>query len=1058
MGPFEARTNGQASVESRAKKLEALLAYLAAEADRSHRRERLVGLLFPELPEEQARTNLRQTLTRLRRAIADQDADPPFLLVTRESTRFNLESDHSLDVADFVRQLEGCHEHRAERDPNCPSCMAHLAAGVALYRGPFLDGFFLEGSAAFEEWVLAKRNYLEQELQVALQELADDHERHGRYAEAVTFVRRQLQIEPWDESAHQQLMRLLAYQGERAAALQQYETLAELLKGELDVDPLPETRTLRDRIRSAASERPYSLPSNYDSFIGREAEMAILHDYLADPHKHLLTVTGPGGSGKTALAVQSGWEAATRFMGPFLDGVYFVPLTGITAEQSPDPTDLTAYYPLLTAVAEAISFSFSGAQPPQEQLRHYLEDKSLLLILDNAEHVIGQVRALQHDLSNHAPGVKLLVTSRERLGLSNEWVVEIEGLPYPGEDLPAESSNIINDDIPIPALQYDSLTLFETLGKRLISDFELEAEAGGRTGPCTIPAAQRIVEQVRGLPLGIELAASWLRILNCSEIADEIAHSLDFLQSTMHDSPSRHRSLRAVFDSSWQLLSDEERLALQRLSVFYGPFDRAAATAVTSANLVMLSSLVDHSLLRRVQITANGKSVLTYELLHVLRQFAVEKLSLEPEDEEQTREKHAHYYLRFVGAQYSNLQGSEQLGAVRAIAQRMKEIRPAWRWAVRNHALALLEEALDGLALYLYMRSWFVEGAELFGMATAAIAYEQKNPETGPLWARLRARQGWFNFLGGNQPEGHAQLLESVAALQQFDDPLALASALSFSAAALAVLGKYEMAQDWASDALALSELSDDAYGSAIANNILSQIALQQADFASAQRHSEASLAIERRLGNKWSLGFSLTNLGRVAFALGDYDKAQTLFRESQMIRETLQDKRGQALCLRYMGETARAQGDSARAQRDLAASLDLFRRMGSQEEAAATLNSLGRLALQMDDKFEAQRTIMEALQLAGQADSMPRLLESLASLAILLSPINTAHSRQLAALIQSHPAANHMSRSQAEDLLAALPPATYPTPGGDSMQQQSAQDLVQLGMQLMADAETTLK
>lgn len=1051
LGPIDIRLDAEIAVESRAKRLEALLAYLAVEADRAHRRERLVGLLFPEVPDEQARTNLRQTLTRLRRDITDHKADPPFLLVSRESVQFNLQSNHFLDVAAFAALLEGCAQHRSERDPECNDCLAQMAEAVRLYRGPFLQGFFLDDSVAYEDWVLAKRQHFQQEMLLALRHLADADERRGAYGPAADYVRRRLQIEPWEENAHRQLMRLLAFQGQRAAALQQYETLQVVLEEELGIAPVAETRALRDRIAAAGDRRIHNLPAPNSAFVGRDAELSILHEYLVDTRKRLLTVTGPGGSGKTALAVKLGWRVATRFLGPFFHGVYLVPLSSINAAQWQSSPAPASFDPLATALAEALDFSFSAERQPRAQLLHYLQDKSLLLIVDNAEHVLPILRPFLHELMNGAPDLALLVTSRERLGMSEEWVLEIEGLSYPANGRQTSALLPDIDQVHEHATQYQAIILFEALGRRLMPGFTLSVEEGNQKNRCPAAAAQRIVQLVQGLPLGIELAASWLRTLSCTEIAEEIANSLDFLTSDRYGGPDRHNSMRAVFDSSWQLLNEQERQALRRLSVLQGPFDRQAASAVSGASLATLGALVDYSLLHRLQNSSTGLGSGSYELLNVLRQFAAEQLA-EQDEERQVREKHAHYYLQFLASKLADLEGRDQIPALTAIARSINDVRGAWQWAVSYQDFASLSGAMESLSLYYYMRSWFAEGAELFGAAAAAVAVEPSSPPVNTLWARLRTRQGWFNFLLGKQQEGQAQLAESVETLRRSNAPADLAYALSFTAAALSRLGRNNQAHQLAMEALAINERSQDAYGSAIANNVLSQIAFQQGHYNAARDCSEASLALERAIGNQWSIGFSLANLGRVELALGDHQRARHYFRESLDIRRAFADKRGQALCLRYLADTAVGLGDWSTAQDSLESSLLLFRSIGSQDETSATLSSLGRLSLNQEYRSVARDYFAEAWQIASQANSKPRMLEALSGLAWLLASEHPARSLEIAQAIDAHPAANRTSREQAVKLLQALGSADSGQTVSSSPEELSTGILDLLGDNILAD------
>ena len=259
LGPFQASLGGQSIPESRAKKIEALLIFLALEADRAHRRESLVGLLFPDQPDEVARTNLRQTLNRLRKAIQDKEAKPPFLLITRESTQFNRDSNCTLDVWTLQQGLRGCEKHVEKRNGRCTACMQQLQTGLDLVRGPFLDGFFLEDSIPFDEWLLGHRERLQQDVLSGLQQLTHYLESRGEYAAAETYARRQIELEPWDEAAQRQVMRLLAYQGQRNVALRQFKTLSKMLEDELGVEPTTETAVLRDLLQQGTNGRFASL-------------------------------------------------------------------------------------------------------------------------------------------------------------------------------------------------------------------------------------------------------------------------------------------------------------------------------------------------------------------------------------------------------------------------------------------------------------------------------------------------------------------------------------------------------------------------------------------------------------------------------------------------------------------------------------------------------------------------------------------------------------------------------------------------------------------------------
>ncbi len=911
-GGFHAAVDHTPIPESRAKRIEALLIFLVMEAARSHRRELLIGLLFPDMPDEAARTNLRQTLARLRRAINDEAADPPFLLSARESTQFNRDSNHFFDVAQFQAGLAGCDRHRGRRAAGCADCMALAAAAVSHYKGPFLDGFFLEDSAAFDEWLLGCRQQFQELALAALAELAQFHDRRGDYEQAAAFARQQLTLEPWREAAQQQLMRALANLGQRNGALAAYQTFCQMLWDELGVEPLPETAALAEQIRNAAAERPYQLPPREQNLIGRREELARISAQLADPAQRLHTVVGPGGMGKTRLALEAAWLVATAHLGPFIHGVFFVPLAGVAAVES------AGFNPLVTAVAETIGYTFAGSAEPQAQLLGYLQNKNMLLVLDNLEHLMTPGRGLILALLQKAPALNVLVTSRERLNLAEERTLTLGGLP-----------TAVNETALSPAM-----ALFVQRAQQVEPRFVLMAE-----GEWSETAVADICQLLDGLPLAIELAAAWVRLLSCPEILAELRHNLDGLSATALNLPERQRSLRAVFDYSWQLLTADEQQTLAQLAVFQGGFDRQAAVQVANARLPQLSALLDKSFLRRqVGETAVSVANSRYEMLAVVRQFAAEHLTTG--EKSALPQRHGRYFLQQVAEQEAALQGSEQLRALEFINQDIENIRLAWRFAARQADAAPLNQATTALSLYFYMRSWFREGLELFALAAQQLA------GSAPLQtvAKLQARQGWFAFLSGQGQQALDLLQQSLAALRPDGEPEALIYALNFLAVVHYSLADFEAAQRLCEEGLAIATANAQLYSQAISNNILSQIAYQQGAYEQAQSHSQISLELEQALGNRWSMGFSLVNLGRVAAALGDFATAQAHYEESLAIREAMQDARGQGLCRIGLGDTAVALQDFAAAEAHYQHALVVFRQIGDQGMVAKLQTRLAKI------------------------------------------------------------------------------------------------------------------
>jgi predicted ATPase/DNA-binding SARP family transcriptional activator len=870
LGPPEVHLEGEPVTGFVSDKARALLFYLAVEAERAHRRETLAGLLWPDYPERSARTNLSNTLSNLRSVLADREATPPYLLVTRDTIQFNARSDHRLDATAFEALVD---DQRWEE-------------AAALYQGGFLEGFSLPDSAPFEGWALVTRERLQRQVMAALEGLAAEREEGGDYARAIEAARRQLEIEPWHEKAHRALMRDLALLGERASALAQYEQCRRALQEELGVEPSPETVQLAEQIRDGrlsgpvardaqppVVERRHNLPIQLTPFVGREGELVRIQDRLIDPNCRLLTLVGPGGSGKTRLAL----EAAGRLIDLYRDGVFFVSLASLQSAEF-----------IVPAIAQALGFSFYEGREMRQQLLDYLRQKHLLLVLDNVEHLLGEhllaeptvrdrpgAALLVTDVLKAAPEVKIVATSRARLDVQGEHLFPVEGMDVPDEQAVAEG-RIRPRDVG----GYSAIQLFAQGARQVQPDFEWTANNVGN--------AVRICRLVEGMPLAILLAAAWVRLLSPAEIVVEIARGIDFLATDARDVPQRQRSVRAVFNHSWNLLDERKREAFAALSVFRGGFTRMAAQAVARASLRELAALVDRSLVHHTPTSSTGPGAGVgpepggrYEVHVLLRQYAEEKLE-DAGRGNAVRDAHSAYYAAALGQWAADLKGTRQQTALAEMEVEIDNARAAWEWALGQRQVDRLALGIDGLCTFYECRGRFEEGASSCQKLAQRLASPAEDlTERARLLAKVLVWQSAFCRILGDTEGAERLLAEATGYLEE-----------------RVPTGKDARPEK----ALLLLEAG--------------RVAFQRGDHARAGQYYTQSETLYRAIGDTWGVAQALSALGQVMHLNGEFDSAEGILQESLALQQSLGDRRGMARTLIELSSTNIDRGRPEEAER----------------------------------------------------------------------------------------------------------------------------------------------
>jgi predicted ATPase len=954
-------------------KVQALLVYLAVESDRPHSRESLAGFLWPDQPGGSARKNLRQALFNLRQSIQDREAEPPFLQITRRTIQFNRESDHWLDAAAFSTHVAACEAHLASgplserakypdptvsrrtqdavgaltfhhRTETCAFCIGHLEQAIALYRGSFLEGVFVDESVLFQDWTLLWRERFHRLALDALYDLTTYYERCRAYSRARRYARRQVELEPWREEAHQQLIRLLARCGQRSAALAQYDICRRILADELRVEPHRETTALYHRVLAARSAQPHNLPRQLTTLIGREQELSEIAQRLADPECRFLTLTGLGGVGKTRLALR----AAREQIGAFLHGVYFVSLAA---------TSSTAF--LASAIADAVGFTFSGEEDPKTQLLNYLREKEMLLVLDSFEHLLDGVQMLL-DILKHASGIKIVVTSQERLVAQAEWVFQVQGLPFP-EELTAE-----------PIEGYSAVRLFLNRARRVKAGFSLSAT--------TAPAVLRICRLVEGMPLGIELAAASTLTSSCGQIAAQIEHNLDALATSMQDVSERHRSMRAALEHSWTLLSRDERAVLRKLAVFRGGFEALAARSVAASFPQTLSSLLRKSLLRRRAGDGRGDC---YEIHELVRQFVAEKLDEHPVEKQAAFQGHCAYYASFLHRKEASLKTGDQTKILAEISAEIENVRVAWQWAVAHRRLEEIDLALESLYYFYWARNLFYEGEQALQQAERIVG--DTGEEIKLLAARIWTRQAEFDYWLARYDEAHIRLEKSLGVCRSLRAQGELALALDLLGRIEYLQAEYRQAEQHVQESLRICRQIGDKVGAAQALNALANVTCEMsADYDRARSLYEESLTIAREIGDQFGVARALINLGALAQELGNYREAKRFYEESLRIYRAIGYRHGQSASLSYLGQVASLLGEHALAQELLQESLSMNRETGDRHAIAERLKQLGRVACRMGAHAESKGFFNRALDLAIEIQAISVVLDTLIGVADL--------------------------------------------------------------------------
>jgi len=839
-----------------APRLHALLAYLLLHRDAPQPRHHLAFLLWPDTTEAQARTNLRQLLHGLKQALPAADH---FVHTDATTVQWRPEAPFRLDVADFEQACALA--EAAAQQGDLHTMRAALAKACALYHGDLLP-------SCYDDWILPERERLRQAMTEALERLLRPLESAGEPRAALAYAQRLLRHDPLREDTYRTLMRLYAACGDRAGVLHVYHTCTSVLERELGVEPSAATRdayahALEVEVQAQPVLPPQpshtNLPVPLTSFVGRARELAELKRLLSSGR--LLTLTGPGGTGKTRLALQLAEEVQETFAA----GVWLVELASLA-----DPTLVTS------TVASTLGVREQPQRSIVDALLDYVRAKTLLLLLDNCEHLIEACAQLADMLLRAASRLKIVASSREALGIAGETAYRVPSLSLPE---------------PRPLQDLEALAHNECV--HLFVDRAATAYPGFRLTARNAPAVVQICRRLDGIPLALELAAARSRVFPPEQIAARLSDRFRLLTGGSRTALPRHQTLLALLDWSYQLLSEAERVLLRRLSVFAGGWSLEAAQAVCSDGpgeevLDPLVRLVDKSMVvvEEPLEAAEGR----YRLLETIRQYARDKL-FESGEAEHVRDQHLEFFLRFAEIAEPRLRSAEQLEWLHRVETEYDNLRTALAWSLERSKSDRTLRLAGALSYFWVLRGIFSESYKWLNDALTFAEREQHEksaagtytPTPVEMAQRAKALYGatLSQFGTLDMKKGRTLIDESLRLWRALGDTWWTAVALELKALLLSVSPDFEMALACLEEGVALGRRIEDPWPLAVCLIRMGDALKPGGQAAAARPFLEEGVALARRIGDKSVLSEGLRELGSVYYVAGALTAAESLTEEA---------------------------------------------------------------------------------------------------------------------------------------------------------------------------------
>jgi len=748
-------------IELSSRKAEAIVIYLLFSEKTSVEREEMATLLWADMPESNALTNLRVTLANIKKQCGD------LLLVTRRRISIHPEAVIETDRTALEKTIKSTAANGLEKKELPLEQARILAEKMALYRGDFLQGFFVRNAIAFEDWAAYERETLRRQMIDALQMLIHTFKKNHMLREGIAAANQLLFIDSFNDAAYQWLIELYALNGERDKALETYEKYYTFLAEEIGVEPTDEVVALAEAVRdgSLAPEGPAvisletsglpvpnNIPMELSPFFGRRAELAQLRDYLHNPHLRLVTMIGQGGTGKTRLAI----EAARQNLRLFPDGVWFVKLESVVS------ADL-----VLPEIYKVLGITYPQREKAQDELVAYMNGHHILMVLDNFEHLLD-ASAIISDVIRRTENSKVIVTSREMTGLPEETNMFLGGLE--GKQDVTQKGQAFDEKLS------DAGRMFVERARRMAPDFAPKAK--------DVLLIEAICELVAWLPLGIELAAGGVRTNSLQTLHDRIAHDITYLESDHPELPERQRSLMSVFNTFWEQLAEDEQMMISRLSAFCGVVTQDAARQIAGVSVFFLSSLVSRGFLKRV-----GSYGYRAHSMH--RQYVRKKLKENEAEYIEISTKHRDYYFTMLERIVRSLRDSPQKGMLDELEEELCNLRLALQFTIERGEKQKALTFCELLMPFWKIRGYYQEGYHWLDQVFAMAGEANPVMESSALCAAAK-----LVSVLGDHATAEAYSRKSLQIATETGDKHGVARALNSLGASLAEKGDPKRAEE----------------------------------------------------------------------------------------------------------------------------------------------------------------------------------------------------------------------------------------------------------------------